>query len=65
MNELELKKENSALRKQNKNLKMLLEEALTIIRKMKDFIDAQPADKPAKKTAKKTAKSRTSKRKLP
>ncbi len=80
MNEIELKKENTALRKQNKNLKRLLEEALTIIRKMKDFIDAQTDDparagaasaKPGKKTvpiknrAKKAAKPRTSKRKQP
>ncbi|MEA3150114.1 MAG: hypothetical protein QOD56_1053 [Gammaproteobacteria bacterium] len=41
MNDAELKKENAALRRQNKNLKGLLEEALGIIRKMKDFIDRE------------------------
>ena len=52
MNDVDLKVENAALRKQNKNLKALLEEALEIIRKLKEFVDRSgPAAKPKRKTA--------------
>jgi hypothetical protein len=54
MNDVDLKAENAALRKQNKNLKNLLEEALEIIAKLKDIVDQSPAEaKPARKTVKK------------
>jgi hypothetical protein len=61
MNDAELKSENAALRKQNKNLKALLEEALEIISKLKEFVDQQPDESPGtprkpRKTTKKAAK---------
>jgi hypothetical protein len=56
MNDADLKLENAALRKQNKNLKALLEEALEIIRKLKEFVDrSEPVAKPKRKAAKKKA----------
>jgi hypothetical protein len=68
MKEDDLKAENTALRKQNKNLKALLEEALELIRKLKEFVDsradARAAAGPAKakrKTASKAAAKKTAK----
>lgn len=60
MKDADLKSENTALRKQNKNLKSLLEEALEIISKLKEFVDAQQ-DRPAATAKKKSKTSKTSK----
>jgi hypothetical protein len=63
MNDVDLKAENTALRKQNKNLKALLEEALEIIRKLKEFVDRSgPAAKPKRKAAKKKAPAAVTRR---
>ena len=57
MTDTDLKSENAALRKQNKDLKALLEEALEIIRKLKELVDqpAQPDTKPKRKSVKRKA----------
>jgi hypothetical protein len=65
MKEDDLKAENTALRKQNKNLKALLEEALEIIRKLKEFVDSVPGARAAagkKSVPTKTARKKTTRK---